>query len=398
MTEETQTVKRIHTVIENAVKREILIKIIFSKPADKAVKKVVLSFFMKDGKKFVRQERFMKDGKALHENLPGNELQSRACLLLDSFGQTDILTSAGSCTVMISKSGSIHISDKIKKEDSSDAERVIIADHDRKKTHLLTPSAPFLFPLGITDRKGNIIERRHSKFRQINRFLELVDDVYDKLPENGTLTVCDLCCGKSVLSFSVYWYLTEIRRRKVEMYGVDIKPDVIKLSADIAKSLGMDGLHFICGDVSAFSPPEAPCMVLSLHACDTATDLVLSLAVKYRAKVILSTPCCHHEIFHQLKSVPSELSSAYGGRSMLRQKLADSLTDGLRSARLELEGYEVDNIELVDPDDTPKNILIRAVAGKKLSEKQRLLMRQKYDECLDFFGISPSLDRLIGSK
>lgn len=398
MTEDIKTVNKIRTIIDNAVKREILLKIVFSKPADKAVRKSVLSFFLNDGKKYVRQESFMKDGKALHKNFSDGELTDRACLLLDRYGQADILTSSGSCTVMISKSGNIHISDKIAKEESSSDVRVRIADHDRKKTHLLTPSAPFLFPLGITDEKGNIIERRHSKFRQINRFLELVDDIYDKLPENGTLTVCDLCCGKSVLSFAVYWYLTEIRKRKVEMYGVDIKPDVIKLSADIAVSLGMNGLHFICGDVSAFSPPEAPCMVLSLHACDTATDLVLSLAVRYKAKIILSTPCCHHEIFHQLKTVPAKLSAAYGGRSMLRQKLADSLTDGLRSARLELEGYEVDNIELVDPDDTPKNILIRAVAGKKLSENQKLLMRQNYDECLSFFGISPSLDKLIDSK
>lgn len=200
MTEDIKTVNKIRTIIDNAVKREILLKIVFSKPADKAVRKSVLSFFLNDGKKYVRQESFMKDGKALHKNFSDGELTDRACLLLDRYGQADILTSSGSCTVMISKSGNIHISDKITKEESLSDIRVRIADHDRKKTHLLTPSAPFLFPLGITDKKGNIIERRHSKFRQINRFLELVDDIYDELPENGTLTVCDLCCGKSVLS------------------------------------------------------------------------------------------------------------------------------------------------------------------------------------------------------
>lgn len=142
-------------------------------------------------------------------------------------------------------------------------------------------------------------------------------------------------------------------------------------------------------------PPKKPSMVLSLHACDTATDLVLSLAVKYKTDVILSTPCCHHEIFHQIKRVPDELSAAFDDRSILRQKFADTLTDGLRAARLEMEGYAVTTVELVDPDNTPKNVLIRAIRKRKISDEEKSVLRRKYDKCCEFFGISPSLDRLI---
>ena len=395
-------------IIEEAVERNIFEKAIFSKPNDKTVKKTVLTLFkgncsniksdIKNGnnaemKISVMLEIFKHDGKVFHSNAEFLHLSSILERLITENKQCDIITICGACTAMVSKKGKVHISNNIGYGKTE--EKVKISEHNRIKNHLLSTEAPFLYSLGITDRNGRILDKRRAKYKQINRFLEMVDDVYSELPQNGPLTICDLCCGKSVLAFTVYWYLTEYRKRETEMYGVDLKEDVIKLEAGIAENLNYHGMHFICQDVEKFVPPKKPSMVLSLHACDTATDLVLSLAVKYKADVILSTPCCHHEIFHQIKRVPDELSAAFDDRSILRQKFADTLTDGLRAARLEMEGYAVTTVELVDPDNTPKNVLIRAIRKRKISDEEKSVLRRKYDKCCEFFGISPSLDRLI---
>ena len=391
-------------IIEEAIKNNIFEKAVFSKPNDKNVRKTILTLFIgncnKDKKdKYpeegpsVMLETFKNDGKVFHHNAGFSYLGSILENLMIENRQCDIITTCGICTAMVSKKGKVHISNNITYGITSEKSK--ISEHNRAKNHLLSPEAPFLYPLGITDRNGRILDKRRSKYKQINRFLEMVDDVYNELPKNGDLTVCDLCCGKSILAFAVYWYLSEYRKREIRMYGVDLKQDVINLETEIAVRLNYRGMHFICEDVEKFVPPEKPSMILSLHACDTATDLVLSLAVKYGADVILSTPCCHHEIFHQTARVPDELSAAFDGRSILRQKFADALTDGLRAARLEMEGYTVSTAELVDPDDTPKNVLLREVKNKKLSDEEKSLLRRKYDKCCEFFGISPSLDKLI---
>ena len=383
----------IASIINDAAERGIYKKTVLSKCTDKSVKRCTVSMFRHSGGGTgIQLETLLRDGKAVHKNLPQEELTASVLSLLGLYRQADIITTAGSCTVMISERGKVHVKNAIK---AGEAELAEIQGHDRKKTHLLSPDAPFLYPLGISDAHGRLLDSRRSKYKQINRFLELLDDVYPKLPQSGTLTVCDLCCGKSVLAFAVYRYLTFVRGRQVEMYGVDLKPDVIELSERIARESGCTGLHFICGDVSRFEPPAPPALVLSLHACDTATDLVLSLAIKYRAKVILSTPCCHHEIFSQLAQLPPVLATAYSGYPILRGKLADSLTDGLRCARLEMEGYKVQAVELVDPDDTPKNVLIRAVFDRMPSAEKKAELRLAYDAALSAFGISPALDRLL---
>lgn len=385
----------IRVIIDDAAARGIYRKTVLSRSTDKSIRRCTVSLFRSShGQTEAQCEYLRQDGKAVHENFPPELLGKRITELLSGYRQADILTTAGSCTVMISHSGSMHIKNGIK---TDGGERAELKTHDRDKQRFLSPDAPFLRPLGISDERGRVLDSRRSKYRQINRFLELLDDVYPKLPQKGTLTVCDLCCGKSVLAFAVYHYLTSVRGREVDMYGIDLKPDVIELSERIARESGCTGLHFVCGDVSRFTPPSPPSLVLSLHACDTATDLVLSLAVRYGAKVILSTPCCHHEIFSQLSELPPMLAPAYSCYPILRGKLADSLTDGLRCARLEMEGYKVQTVELVDPDDTPKNVLIRAVRGRYPSEAKRAELHAAYNATLKAFGISPSLDRLINA-
>ena len=260
----------------------------------------------------------------------------------------------------------------------------------------------FLEPLGICDGNGRVYDKKQSKYRQINRFTELLDDVYAKLPSEGELNVCDLCCGKSYLSFAVYYYLTSIKGRIVRMYGVDLKKDVIEFCSGLAERLGFEGMTFECGDVLNFNAVDRPDLVISLHACDIATDYVLAYAIRHKAGLILSTPCCHHEVFNQLsfpknntlkpeKDVSVPDLSFLADNSILKSKLSDALTDSLRCLMLEAEGYKTEAVELIDPEETPKNVMIRAVyAGRKNAKALK-----DYYQAQKFFGLETTLSKLL---
>ncbi|MBQ3063235.1 MAG: SAM-dependent methyltransferase, partial [Clostridia bacterium] len=208
-----------------------------------------------------------------------------------------------------------------------------------------------------SDENGRVYDKKGAKFRQINRFLELIRDTLPHLPKEE-IVIADLCCGKSYLSFAVYHYFANILGYRVQMTGVDLKPDVIAYCNEVAKKLDMTGLSFLCGDIAEFEAEQHPDLVVSLHACDTATDLVLEKAMTWKAKVILSTPCCHHELNHTLRCPALSFVAEH---AMLRQKLCDAATDALRLKLLEANGYRVAALELIDPDDTPKNIMLRAL-------------------------------------
>jgi SAM-dependent methyltransferase len=235
-----------------------------------------------------------------------------------------------------------------------------------------------------------------AKFRQINKFLEIVRDVYPEMPSEGELVVCDLCCGKSYLTFAVYYYLTAVLGRKVKIYGVDRKTDVIAFCDDLAKKLNFDGMEFIAGDILQFDMPTKPDMVISLHACDIATDIVLAGACRFGAKIILSTPCCHHEMFSQSKkNTPEELSFLME-HSILRQKFCTAATDALRALRLEAEGYCVDAFELIDPEETPKNVILKCVY-KNTHGIRRDQALVKYRAACELLGVSLTLDKLLST-
>lgn len=386
-----EPISQIKAVVDDALERRIFKKIVFSRPADKSVLKTTGTIFSGEGGVYMQFETLHADGKATHRNIPADGCASE-CAGMSGYRQIDVITTAGSCTAMVSSSGAVHVKNAIKRG----GETASVRAHDGEKTHILDkPSAlPFLQYLGICGDDGRVFDRRRPKFRQINRFLEIVSDVYDKLPADGELTVCDLCCVRSYLTFAVYWYLTVERGRSVDMYGVDLKPDVIGFCSQGAGKLGFSGMTFICGDALAFTPPRAPDLVISLHACDVATDIVLSGAVKSGARVILSTPCCHHELFGQLKCPQLSFISDY---PILKQKLCDAATDALRSKRLEMENYSVTAIELVDPDETPKNVLLRAIKrGSPLSDKRRGELRAEYNAAAELLGANPKLDILLG--
>lgn len=376
------------SIIRKAADDRTLKKIVLSRPADKTVKKLSASLFEKNGSLFMQLETIRSDGKAVHENIPAGEADAYIEGMFKSgYGQADIITTGGSCTALLSSSGKIHIKNNIKP-----AAGIAVRQHDAEKRYILADESAhdFLYLLDISDQKGRVFDKKRAKYRQINRFLELVDDVYDKLPP-GKLTVCDLCCGKSYLTFAVYWYLTFKRDRAVDIYGVDLKSDMIAGSSAFAEKLGYSGMHFICGDAFGFVTPSKPALVISLHACDTATDIVLAGAVKQEADVILSTPCCHHELSGQIDSPPLAFIT---DSPILRQKLCDAATDALRMLRLRCEGYDVTAIELVDPDETPKNVLLRAVRRKNGPVDAAL--PEAYRTACRFLGADPALGRLLG--
>jgi len=352
-------------IILLAAKRSALKKAVFSKPCDKSTVRAVATLKSIKGQSVIQLESFLADNKAVHQNIAVDGGEAALAEVISAFRQVNVITVAGECEYRRSASGNDTLlgGDKLASALETCEQRISAGGNDKKKNYILEGNEKFLILLGVSDKNGRPHDKKLPKLRQINRFLEYVRDTEKHLPAEGDLHICDLCCGKSYLSFAVYYYFTAIRGRRVVMTGVDLKPDVMEYCNSAAKKLGFNGLKFICGDVSKFTPDTLPSLVLSLHACDTATDLVLNKASEWGAKVILSTPCCHHELNHNINCPALAFVTEH---SMLRQKLCDAATDALRLKKLEAEGYSVEAVELVDPDDTPKNILLRAVlSGKK---------------------------------
>ncbi len=385
--------EKIQGIIDEAIEKHALKKIVFSIPVSHDILRAEAALFEKSDRLFINYTEFRKDGKSLRRNYTAGEApEVLANKALNDFKRCNIITLCGECQVMISKNGKVTVIDRIKHENVSMYE-LEIPGHDRQKKYIIDAanSKDFLYGLGISDENGNVFDRKMSKFRQINKFLEVVRDVYDSLPPEGELTVCDLCCGKSYLTFALYHYLTCVKGRKVNMYGVDLKSDVICYCGSLAEKLGYSGMHFISGDISAFTLTKDADMVVSLHACDIATDIVLMNAIRLKAKVILSTPCCHHELNRQLDCKELAFVTRH---SILRQKLADALTDSLRVLALESKGYEVAAFELIDPEETPKNVIIRAIY-KNTPQEKRKKAADEFTKSCEFLGVKPFIAKIM---
>lgn len=371
-------------LIVAAAEKQQLKKVVLSKPDDAQELRTVLTLRRIGGKDRLQAERFQTDNKALHENLPVAPGE-RLLELVVGHAQINLLTAVGDCELRRGKRGTLTLlgGEPLKKrllavEASAEG---TTAQNDRQKQRILTGDEPFLRLLDISDGNGRVRDKRQAKFRQINRFLELVRDCVPALPSTGALRICDLCCGKSYLSFAVYHYFANILGRQVRMTGVDLKPDVIAYCQDIARRLGFEGLEFLCGDVSRYDTEAPVDLVVSLHACDIATDLVLERAVAWQARVILSTPCCHHELNHQIHCAPLAFITEH---SMLRQKLCDAATDALRLKYLEAHGYKTVALELIDPEETPKNIMLRGVRCERPDSAVCEAARQAYEAARGF--------------
>jgi SAM-dependent methyltransferase len=265
-------------------------------------------------------------------------------------------------------------------------------EHDRRKRYLLeegTP-VPFLVELGVMTPEGRVRRSRYDKFRQINRFLELVDDAVPSLQPEGTLRIVDFGCGKSYLTFAIHHLLTAVRGREVEIVGLDLKDDVIASCAALAERSGAAGLRFQRGEIATFDAVGAVDLVVSLHACDTATDEALAQAVRWQADAILAVPCCQKEAYRQLES---SLLAPLLRHGLAKERFAALVTDALRAQLLELAGYHAQLVEFVALEHTAKNVLIRAVKGKPAGAEAR----RAYEALRDALGLEPTLEGLLAN-
>lgn len=362
-------------------KKEVLKKIVFSRPKDSAPEKISARLCAHRGQKILAVEFSLPGNTVSQKNLREGEIEDFIKENSDKYGQINLITTLGDAEVKNGKKGYVLLGGdkllrKLKNESQKPEFEVAIESLEREKNRILKGDEPFLISLGISDKNGRVHDKRQPKFRQINKFLEYLEDVYGELDAKNELVIYDLCCGKSYLSFAVYHYLTVIKQRKVYLLGIDLKKDVMDFCNSKASELGFSDMHFITDDITNTPKDMTPDMVISLHACDIATDIVLNTAVEVGAKVILSTPCCHRELSTKISAPELKFVTKY---PKLRRSLCDSLTDALRLARLEVFGYEVNATELVDPDDTPKNTLIRAV---KRRDKQS--GEEEYNKLLEF--------------
>lgn len=333
--------------------------------------------------------------KEFHENLERDAAVFRMEeWILRDFRQLQIDSEAGSVTVLVSKKGKVTVKEKSRKEcdcGSPEAveERKRQLSHNRKKRYILEEGKPvdFLVDLGVMTGEGKVVHARYDKFRQINRFLEFIEDILPRLDRDRELTILDFVCGKSYLTFAMYYYLRKLKGYDVKIVGLDLKEDVIARCQALAEKYGYDKLQFCQGDIASYRGVDRVDMVVTLHACDTATDFALAKAVGWGASVILSVPCCQHELNRQISNEVMKPVFSYG---VLKERIAALMTDGLRAQMLERAGYETQILEFIDMEHTPKNLLIRAVyTGKKKDNEKELRA------CLDAFHLHPTLESLL---
>ncbi len=374
------------TLVEQAFCKEIIKKLVFSRPKSSDTKKISARLCTHRNKRILAMEFFLRGDTVSHKNVPENELEGALTPLFDEYRQINLITTLGDAEYKRSSDGKKEVvlgEGALRRRMSGESKSFerAIESLDLEKNYILTGKEDFLFKLGISDKNGRVHDKKQGKFRQINRFLENVEDVYSSLPGDGPLTVYDLCCGKSYLSFAVYYYLTSKKEREVLLLGLDLKRDVIDYCNGVARDCGFVGMRFICDDISHTPSDKKPDMVISLHACDTATDLVIDRAISLSATVILSTPCCHRYLNGKIKRDSLKFVTDY---PHLQNKLCEAITDAIRIARLKKNGYSVACIELTDPENTPKNTLIRAVKNERMTSAAKKRYSEEYERILDF--------------
>lgn len=376
---------------------ETLIRVILSNPSSKdGVIKICARPVLKNKTLLFQIEEYTKT-QVFHKNLTAGDagsyltgkLSSDTSSQTASFKNALVETQSFTANVLVSKKGTITIK---KKMNASAKQPKISLSHNRKKKYILEEGipVPFLIDLGVMTQNGSIVNAHYDKFRQINRFLEYIEDILPSLPTGRELRILDFGCGKSYLTFAIYYYLKVLKGYPVRITGLDLKEDVIRHCNELAVKYGYDKLEFLCGDIAYYDGCSQVDMVVTLHACDTATDYALAKAVGWGAKVILSVPCCQHELNKQMKN---DLLSPVLHYGILKERMAALMTDGLRAQILEANGYRTQILEFIDMAHTPKNLLIRAVYNGHCTDN-----KAQIDELLAAFDVNPTLYRLLCKK
>lgn len=369
----------------NFISNKQLVNATFSQPRQKSneIKRVKLKPVEIKNKYHIQfeyhYERILK-----HENILLDDLKTHIETLLTQFRQIHAQFLNETVHIKLSKKNKVLWKTEKTKEISH-----INLSHNRKKQYLLdeTKKYPFLIRLGVQTEEGKIVKQKHAKFRQINRFLEFIDDALNYLPKNKQIRIIDFGSGKSYLTFAMYHYLKNEKALNIKVTGLDLKKEVIEHCNQIAQDLQYTDLQFLVGDINDYNEETNVDMVVTLHACDVATDMALAKAVKWGAKVILSVPCCQHELNRQLNVPSLEVMTQHG---LIKERFASLATDSIRAEILSLVGYETQILEFIDMENTPKNILIRAYfTGKKPSEKQK----ERYNAFVQFLSADPFLQK-----
>ena len=324
-------------------------------------------------------ERILK-----HENVPLDQMATKLEDIFNDFRQMHAQFSDETVQIQLSKKNKVFW-----KSDKKEKVTPINLSHNRKKQYLLDADTPhpFLIRLGVQTEDGKVKKQKYDKFKQINRFLEFIEDSLKHLPKDRTIRILDFGSGKSYLTFALYHYLKIEKGLDIFVTGLDLKKEVIEECNRIAEDLHYDKLEFLVGDINDYNDEQAIDMVVTLHACDVATDMALARAVRWGAKVILSVPCCQHELNRQLKCPQLDVMLDYG---IIRERFASLATDSIRAQILELVGYEAQLLEFIDLENTPKNILIRAyLTGKEATPEKRA----KYDAFVQFLNAEPFLQK-----
>lgn len=376
---------------------ETLIRVILSNPSSKdGVIKICARPVLKNKSLLFQIEEYTKT-QVFHKNLTAGDagsyltgkLSSDASSQTAEFKNALVETKSFTANVLVSKKGTITIK---KKMNTSTKQPKNSLSHNRKKKYIIEEGipVPFLIDLGVMTQNGSIVNAHYDKFRQINRFLEYIEDILPSLPTGRELRILDFGCGKSYLTFAIYYYLKVLKGYPVRITGLDLKEDVIRHCNELAVKYGYDKLEFLCGDIAYYDGCSQVDMVVTLHACDTATDYALAKAVGWGAKVILSVPCCQHELNKQMKN---DLLSPVLHYGILKERMAALMTDGLRAQILEANGYRTQILEFIDMAHTPKNLLIRAVYNGHCADN-----KAQIDELLAAFDVNPTLYRLLCKK
>ncbi len=375
----------IEEVIGNVYKEKI-IKAVFSDLRQKIYphKKTILWRIGEgDGDVYYQFEGFTEE-QVFHTNVDKEKVVERMVEMASHYKQIQITTAQQQWSIRLSKKGKVHLTNKAL------TSKVAYREHNAKKTYILEEGKPidFLVALGIMDENGQITKKRYDKFRQINRYLEFVRDSLDEL-DTQTPTIIDFGCGKSYLTFALYYYLVYMKKMNITLIGLDLKKSVIQNLNQLKDQLGYNQLEFRVGDIAMFEYNQPIDMVISLHACDVATDYALEKAIKWGAKVIMAVPCCHKEIQRQIqtKHVDMEGVLHYG---LLKERIAALITDGLRGEILKSSGYEVQIMEFIDMEHTPKNIMIRGYKRHKSTD-----LTAEYKKICQQYGLEPMLEKLL---
>ncbi|CEN22011.1 class I SAM-dependent methyltransferase [Paraclostridium sordellii] len=366
-----------------------IIKVVISNKLNKDIEynKINIELKEKNNIEYYQVEKYT-DKQVFHENIEKDMLNEKMLEFIDGkYKQVGAWSQEYTYDLKISKKGKVFLGRK-----KSDNSKLVNKSHNREKNYILKEGMIIqpLIDLGVFTKDGKVVNSKYDKYKQINRFIEIIDDEIKK-NNDKELTILDFGCGKSYLTFVLYYYFVEIKKINVKMIGLDLKADVIKKCNEIAKKYNYKNLHFELGDINGYKYTDNVDMVITLHACDTATDYALYNAIKWNAKMIFSVPCCQHEFNSQMKSEDLSILTRYG---IIKERVAALMTDAVRGNLLEAIGYKTQLLEFIDIAHSPKNILIRASKSKISREKKESLLME-VDNIMKEFNLEPTLFNLL---